>query len=239
MPSRRQGTFLVITRDAGLARTLEERFQHHGAVMQTKPYQEALAALKPGCHLAGIVVDLDSCDVPSLDAVKSLRESDPLIPVLALASSLESELINALHARRSEFVLKPFGHHNIDSFAQRALMEGWLSDEKIVAATNSMTAQFMLTPREAELIAFAVGIESLPNAIQRLGISESTLKPLLRSLLRKCSARSTDKLAKVVLRGALVPGMLPSEEDEEFASEAHGEVPMAEAAAEPTSQSRP
>ncbi len=222
-PSQRQGTFLVITGDESLALSLKERLQHHPAQTQAVRYQEVLAVMKPGSHFVGVVLDLDSCDAVYLDVVKSIRETDPLIPMLAVASRLEPELINSLHAHRSEFVLKPCGQHNIDSFAQRALMEGWLSDEKIVAATSSIASQFRLTPREAELIAFATGIESLPNVIQRLGISESTLKPLLRSLLRKCSTRSADKLAKIVLCGALVPNMPASDEDEDFVFHAEGE----------------
>jgi hypothetical protein len=53
-------------------------------------------------------------------------------------------------------------------------------------------------------MAYALGNESRQKVMRRLGITENTLKTQVRSLLRKCSARSMDGLAKTVLRDALV-----------------------------------
>ena len=62
-------------------------------------------------------------------------------------------------------------------------------------------------PVPIELVAHALGNESSLKVQRRLGINEIALKARVRSLLRKCNVRSTDSLAKVVLRDALVFGL--------------------------------
>ncbi len=175
--------------------------------------------LLPNSRWSGVVVDLDGFDADPLETMKRLREAHPLVPVLALTTHPTVELVNGLHAFRGELVLKPVGEINLVSFVQRALVSGWLPDERVAAWVDELARARGLTPREVQLMAYALGSESRQQVMRRLGITENTLKTQVRSLLRKCGARSMDGLAKGVLRDALIfethPGLLDAQVGED------------------------
>lgn len=208
-----RGFFLLITRDDGLAITLGEPLQRYSVVRRAKCYRGATAMLLPNSRWSGVVVDLDGFDAEPLEAMKRLREAHPLVPVLALVSQASAALINGLHAWRAELVLKPVGEVNLVSFVQRALVSGWLPDERVAAWVDELARARCLTPREVQLMAYALGNESRQKVMRRLGITENTLKTQVRSLLRKCNARSMDGLAKNVLRDALIFETQPLDDD--------------------------
>lgn len=210
-----RGFFLLVVRDDGLAQSLSEPIQRYSVVRRARFYREALSMLVPRARWSGVVVDLDGFDADPLETMKCMREAHPLVPVLALASSATPELINGLHAYRAELVLKPLGETNVVSFVQRALVSGWLPDERVAAWVDELARRRNLTPREVQLVAYALGNESRQKVIRRLGISENTLKTQVRALLRKCNARSMDSLAKIVLRDALIFETLPEEPTDE------------------------
>ena len=167
---------------------------------------------------SGVVVDLDADDPEPLASMQRLRLAHPLVPVLALASKVNAELVNGLHAVRAELVLKPVGELNLVSFVQRALVSGWLPDERVAAWVDELARRRGLTPREVQLMAYALGNESRHQVMRRLGITENTLKTQVRALLRKCGATTMDGLAKTVLRDALIfdgepPAMAEQEDD--------------------------
>lgn len=221
-----RGFFLMVIRDDGLAQALSEPMQRYSVVRRARSYREAVSMLVPRARWSGLVVDLDGFDANPFETMKCLREAHPLVPVLALASSVTPELVNGLHAHRAEIVLKPVGEANIVSFVQRALVSGWLPDERVAAWVDELARRRNLTPREVQLVAYALGNESRQKVIRRLGITENTLKTQVRALLRKCNARSMDSLAKMVLRDALVFETLPEEacDEEELAATEDGDM---------------
>ncbi|MDB4972962.1 MAG: Two-component nitrogen fixation transcriptional regulator FixJ [Myxococcaceae bacterium] len=208
-----RGFFLLIAKDDGLALTLSEPLQRYSVVRRAKCYREAVAMLLPNSRWSGVVVDLDGFDADPLETMKRLREAHPLVPVLALASQVSAELVNGLHAWRAELVLKPVGEINLVSFVQRSLVSGWLPDDRVAAWVDELARARGLTPREVQLMAYALGNESRQKVMRRLGITENTLKTQVRSLLRKCNARSMDGLAKTVLRDALIFETQPLDAD--------------------------
>jgi len=210
-----RGFFLLVIRDDGLAHSLSEPIQRYSVVRRARTYREAVGMLQTQSRWSGLVADLDGFDANPLETLKCLREAHPLVPVLGLASSVSPALLNGMHAFRAELVLKPLGELNIVSFVQRALVSGWLPDERVAAWVDELARRRSLTPREVQLVAYALGNESRQKVIRRLGISENTLKTQVRALLRKCNARSMDSLAKVVLRDALVFETAPDESNEE------------------------
>jgi DNA-binding NarL/FixJ family response regulator len=199
-----RGFFLLIARDDGLAQSLSEPLQRYSVVSRARCYAEAASMLLSNSRWSGVVVDLDGFDTDALEAMRRLREAHPLVPVLAVASQASAALVNGLHAFRAELVLKPVGELNLVSFVQRALVSGWLPDERVAAWVDELARVRGLTPREVQLMAYALGNESRQKVMRRLGITENTLKTQVRSLLRKCNARSMDGLAKTVLRDALI-----------------------------------
>lgn len=199
-----RGFFLLVARDDGLAQSLSEPLQRYSVVSRARCYRDAASLLLSNARWSGVVVDLDGLESDSLEAVQRLREAHPLVPVLAVASQASASLVNGLHAWRAELVLKPVADLNLVSFVQRALVSGWLPDERVAAWVDELARARGLTPREVQLMAYALGNESRQKVMRRLGITENTLKTQVRSLLRKCNARSMDGLAKSVLRDALI-----------------------------------
>jgi DNA-binding NarL/FixJ family response regulator len=208
-----RGFFLLVIRDDGLCTALSEPMQRYSVVRRARCYREAVPMLVPRARWSGVVIDLDGFDGNALEALRSIREAHPLVPILALASTASAELVNGLHAHRAELVLKPVAEANIVSFVQRALVTGWLPDDRVAAWVDEIARRKSLTPREVQLMAYALGNESRSKVIRRLGITENTLKTQVRALLRKCGARSMDSLAKNVLREALVFETLPDDGD--------------------------
>ncbi len=199
-----RGFFLLVIRDDGLATVFSEPMQRYSVVRRARSAREAVPMLVPRALWSGVVIDLDTLDAPALDTLERIRAAHPLVPILALASSATPELVNAVHGQRAELVMKPLGEANIISFVQRALVSGWLPDERVAAWVDELARRNHLTPREVQLMAYSLGDESRAKVIRRLGITENTLKTQVRALLRKCGARSMDTLAKNVLREALV-----------------------------------
>jgi DNA-binding NarL/FixJ family response regulator len=208
-----RGFFLLVIRDDGLCTALSEPMQRYSVVRRARCYREAVPMLVPRARWSGVVIDLDGFDANALEALRSIREAHPLVPILALASTASAELVNGLHAHRAELVLKPVAEANIVSFVQRALVTGWLPDDRVAAWVDEIARRKSLTPREVQLMAYALGNESRSKVIRRLGITENTLKTQVRALLRKCGARSMDSLAKNVLREALVFETMPDDVD--------------------------
>jgi len=149
-------------------------------------------------------VDAETCDGCVLDALRELRAVNPLLPVLVLSARADANLVNGLHALRAELVIKPAWESNVISFVQRALVSGWLPDERVAAWVDELAREKQLSSREVQLLAYALGSDSRELVLRRLGITENTLKSQVKALLKKCSARSMDDLAKSVLRDALV-----------------------------------
>jgi DNA-binding NarL/FixJ family response regulator len=211
-----RGFFLLVIRDDGLCTALSEPMQRYSVVRRARCYREAVPMLVPRARWSGVVIDLDGFDANALEALRSIREAHPLVPILALASTASAELVNGLHAHRAELVLKPVAEANIVSFVQRALVTGWLPDDRVAAWVDEIARRKSLTPREVQLMAYALGNESRSKVIRRLGITENTLKTQVRALLRKCGARSMDSLAKNVLREALVFETMPDDNSDDL-----------------------
>jgi DNA-binding NarL/FixJ family response regulator len=224
-----RGFFLLVARDDALAHALSEPIQRYSVVRRARCYRDALPMLLPRTRWSGVVVDLDGFDADPIFAIRCLREASPLIPVLAVSSKADAALVNGLHANRGELVLKPVADANIISFVQRALVSGWLPDERVAAWVEQLARVRGLTPREVQLVAYALGNESRQRVMRRLGITENTLKTQVRSLLRKCDARSMDSLAKRVLRDALVFDTdIPAQEDDEPEAQGDGQTAIME-----------
>jgi len=199
-----RGYFLVLVPDDGLAETVLEPVQRYSVTRRATSVAEALELLTDAERWSGVIVDLDSLGADGFGAVVRVRQAYPLMPMLLLSGGPTAELINRVHAMRAELVCKPVSADNLVSFVQRALVNGWLPDERVSAWVDELSKRQGLTAREVQLMAYALGNEPRGQVMRRLGITENTLKTQVRALLRKCGARSMDELAKNVLRDALL-----------------------------------
>jgi DNA-binding NarL/FixJ family response regulator len=201
-----RGSFLLAAEDEIMAHTLRAPMQRYAVVRWTRELDTVSASLDSSEHWAGLVIDLDPVEQQALDFLSALRASNPLLPILAIASRPHPALMNGCHVLRVELVCKPLEPSNLISFVQRALVHSWLPDGRVAAFVDNLAQRNNLTSREVQLMAYALGDEPRKQVMRRLGITENTLKTQVRALLRKCGERSMDGLAKNVLRQALIEG---------------------------------
>jgi DNA-binding NarL/FixJ family response regulator len=203
--SLQRGHFALVVRDDALALSLSEPVQRYSVGRRFRVMREAMPRLGPDdVRWSGVMIDAESCEGCVLEALRELRAHNPLLPVLVLSSRADASLVNGLHALRAELVIKPVWEANVVSFVQRALVSGWLPDERVAAWVDELAREKQLSSREVQLLAYALGSDSRELVLRRLGITENTLKSQVKALLKKCRARSMDDLAKSVLRDALV-----------------------------------
>lgn len=145
------------------------------------------------------------------DAALALKGAHPHLPVLALLSSADPGVLDPLQAAGVEACSASAGPPSLVAFVQRALGVHFAGSPRVGAVMRALCDERRLTPREVQLLAYALGDESRARIRRRLGISENTLKTEVRGLIRKCGARNADALAKALLRTAL---NLPAGADE-------------------------
>jgi DNA-binding NarL/FixJ family response regulator len=195
--------FLIVTCNEAFELWARGLIQRYGLVRSTSSPQETAAILPTREHWAGVLIDLDQLEADAVSLVKQIRASNALVPLLAVGSLADPDTVNALQTARAEFVMRPIGELNLVSFTRRALVSGRLPDSRLSAYVDELARVHRLTPREVQLVAYALGNESRDDAVRRLGVSENTIKSQVRMLLRKCGKNSMDGLAKMILRDAL------------------------------------
>lgn len=198
------GSFLLLMNDDLLARELSEAAQRYSVVRRARSAVEAVDRLATNAKWCGLIVDLRALGADPITALRCIREVHPTLAVLALSSPLDAPLSSALDLLQCEHVHTPVGKVDLTSFIRRALVRGWLPDERVAAHVDALAHARSLTPREVQIIAYALGNQSRREVLRRLGVTQNTLKTQVRTLLRKCNAPSVKELVKIVLHEALV-----------------------------------
>lgn len=150
------------------------------------------------------------------DQALAIRRAHPGLPVLAMLAQLGPAVVDSLQAAGVEVCSAGAGPASLVAFVQRALGLHFSGSPRVAAVTRALAEERRLSPRELVLLAYALGDEPRARVRRRLGISENTLKTELRGLIRKCGARSTDALAKGLLRTAL--GLAQGADERPFAT---------------------
>lgn len=196
------GSFLVVEDDPRTARTLTRLLARFRSVQVAHTVREARDALVLDAPRTGLVVDVGLPDGSGLDVVRLARAKWPVLPVLVLTGCHDPPVINLSHQLRAEFVCKPARNEDVFSFARRAISFERVPEERLSLLVAEVSRQHGLTPRETEVVLAALSSER-SNLTAVLGVSENTLKSLVRSVLGKSGHDSIASLTKQLLRGAL------------------------------------
>lgn len=73
----------------------------------------------------------------------------------------------------------------------------------LLSAIEKMAREHSLTPKQIELVAYSTTAVERGSLVDRLGVSNNTVKTRVRHLLRALDEKSLDTLGKTVLRRAL------------------------------------
>ena len=197
-----RGSILLIARDDKRAERLVTLLQRFSIARRVDGIEEACALLaRRGCW-SGVVIDLDQCAGSPRDVLARMRAIDPEVQLLALSARLDRW--RAAESAFAEVIAKPANRSALLGFARRALVRGWSGSDMIANYVDALARTRGLTPREVQLLAYELGGESRRTTLRRLGVTVNTLKTHVRTLLRKCRARSLGQLAAAVQRFALI-----------------------------------
>ena len=122
-------TLLVIEDDPGVAEVVQLLLVREGyGVQRAGSVSEGLRRLKTGA-VDLVITDLKLPDGTGLDAIRSIHEADPALPIILMTSysSMESA-IAALRAGAVDYIVKPFNNDEFLHAVQRALNESRTRD---------------------------------------------------------------------------------------------------------------
>jgi NarL family two-component system response regulator LiaR len=157
-----------------------------------------------------VLMDLKMPVMDGVEATRLIRACCPATQVVALTSIIEDELVpRALQAGAIGYLLKNVSHQELAAALRRAADgQSVLSPEAtqalVKAAARVSPVVEVLTPREMQVLALMVeGITNLQIG-QQLGITESTTKSHVSTIIAKLGVASRTEAVAMALRHGLV-----------------------------------
>jgi two-component system, NarL family, response regulator LiaR len=157
-----------------------------------------------------ILMDMVMPEMDGVSATRAIRQQFPAVQVIALTSFKDAELIkNALEAGAISYMLKDVSADEL-ARAIRAASSGRTTLSQDVAqamvesASQPPAPGFDLTERERVVLALLVEGLSNTQIAGRLGVSPSTIKSHVSSILSKLGVSSRTEAVTVALRHGLV-----------------------------------
>ncbi|MDB4987795.1 MAG: hypothetical protein JWN04_2973 [Myxococcaceae bacterium] len=198
-------TFVVVSEDETLIESVR-------AAVGTTAVVQVVATLADAQHLVrtppalGVVVDGAVLRGQPGPQLSRLRSMGPLVSILFVAVELRSELLNDIQPLRIELLARPLPSAAIERFVRRALSSGHLSDLQMGNWIEHLALEHKLSGKDLALFPLVLDRETPAALCARLNIDSDTLSRGLRRLVKKCRVRNTDRLAKNVMRDALLFG---------------------------------
>ncbi|MGI6366755.1 MAG: response regulator [Anaerolineae bacterium] len=157
-----------------------------------------------------VLMDLKMPVMDGVEATRQIRASCPHTQVVALTSFIDDELVpRALQAGAIGYLIKNVSQQELDTALRRAAAgQSVLSPEATQALIDSAARVTpvieALTPREEQVLALMVeGLTNLQIG-KRLGITESTTKSHVSTIIAKLGVASRTEAVALALRHGLV-----------------------------------
>lgn len=148
---------------------------------------------------AAWLLDIAVPDGSGLDVLEWARAEGHRTPALVMTGHADHHEINRAQQLGAEFLYKPYSRANLQAFLDRVADERAPS-RVVVQAAIAFARQHALTPRETDVltaVARGVARADLPAA---LGVTENTLKTIVRRLLERCQRESLDAVLRDLLK---------------------------------------
>lgn len=200
-----ESTFVVVSEDEGLVDIVRAAVGDLALLQVVRSFAEALPLVTtpPAC---GVIVDgavLRGQPVPQL---ARLRSQSPLVNILFVAVELRSSLLNDIQPLRVELLARPLPGQAVERFVKRTLTSGRLSDVQVGNWIEHLASEHKLSNNDVALFPLVLDRETPAHLCARLNIDQAALSRGLRRLVKKCRVRNTDRLAKNLMRDALLFG---------------------------------
>lgn len=194
---RGHAKFVIVCNDPHLSRALAARVESAGGAAVVAPtLREAHATLDE--LTAAMLLDVALPDGSGLDFLEALRVRGVTLHVLVISGVLSASVANRAHRLGASCVFLPDITANVRSFVDRTTASTATVARRKIAAARELSATFGFTPREKEIATLVAG--GLPRRVlaSELGVSENTLKTLVRRMLDKCQETSIEGLARAI-----------------------------------------
>ncbi|MFT3927935.1 MAG: hypothetical protein QM778_35735 [Myxococcales bacterium] len=202
MTVRNRDLFLLVSDDALLVRTLTQLTADRAELVDGKAADEM--SRDDRARVRAVFVDGALFKQNAVRELTRLRNSFPLAHMMFIATPAQTHLLNEIQPMRVELFARPLPQSALVPFIDRALSAGRLSDRSMRAWIEEMAGECRLTRRDVDLMPLVLEEETPDATCARLGLDEAALQRSLRRLVKKCRVRNTDRLAKNMMRDALL-----------------------------------
>lgn len=195
--------FLIVSEDAALISAVQSAVSDSAVVQVVESLTDARALMQHGAPV-GLVIDaavLRGMPVPQLAVV---RAASPLVNILFVANEVRGGLLNDIQPLRVELLARPLPASALKHFVRRTLSAGRLSDLQVGAWIERLASEHKLSGNDVALFPLVLDRETPEALCARLNIDREALSRGLRRLVKKCRVRNTDRLAKNLMRDALL-----------------------------------
>jgi DNA-binding NarL/FixJ family response regulator len=152
----------------------------------------------------GVVVDQLALRSDTVRGIQRLRAACPLAAVLFVAGRLEASLVNLLQPLRVQLAARPLPPTLFAQYVERALSGGRVTQRDLSEWIEHLAVERRLSAGDRALIPVVLGNESVEQACDRLGLDRAAIERGLRRMVKKCRVRNADRLARNLLRDALL-----------------------------------
>jgi NarL family two-component system response regulator LiaR len=157
-----------------------------------------------------ILMDLVMPKMDGTEATRAIRERWPQVQVVALTSFQEKKLVQgALQAGAISYLLKNVSVDDLSeairaAYAGRPTLAPEATQVLIQAASQEPAPGHDLSPREREVLALMIEGLNNPEIAERLGVSRSTARAHVSSILSKLGVSNRAEAVALAVRRRLV-----------------------------------
>ena len=170
-PTSRAMRILVIDDDPGLAEVIEMLLEREGYAAQRAGTLKAGLQKIEAMEFDLVITDLKLPDGTGLDAIRSIRESHPALPIIMITSysSMESA-IAALRAGAVDYIIKPFDNDEFLHAIERALAERRMRREN-AALKRSLRNAYSARP----ILGDSAGMRRVAELVRKVAASDASV----------------------------------------------------------------
>lgn len=196
-------TFLLLSADMALEKALLRALSDEATLLVVDTFADIVElSLKP--NVRGAVIDGRLLAGRVDTKLERLRDQSPLLQVLFVADELSPNLLNDLQPLRVDIVARPLPAQALTMYVERTLSAGRVPTANVTAYIDQLASAHRLSGKEVSLFGVVLENETPEQACARLGLDQAVFSRTMRRLLKKCHMRSQDRLAKNVMRDALL-----------------------------------
>lgn len=181
---------LIVEDDVFVASRLADLFRDNGnAPILSHSLAHARDVLQSERRITAMVLELNLPDGSGIELLAETSTRDPRIPTLVVSGDWTDDALRRAQFYGAFFLPKPATAANLRAFVKWAFGSepaGRSLDREVAELANRLR----LTPREAEIVACAARGMSRPHMLEHLGITASTLKTMVRRIIRKANKKS-------------------------------------------------